>query len=96
MPDDVDPDATGHAIIGRVVDVEGRPLQGALVQSWPGVDPERVRLDSMLNELGQKVAEVGPSMPVSILGLSGTPESGDDVLALADERKVRELAGLLR
>jgi translation initiation factor IF-2 len=29
---------------------------------------------------------------VSVLGLSGTPEAGDDVLVLEDERKVRELA----
>jgi translation initiation factor IF-2 len=31
-------------------------------------------------------------MPVSVLGLSGTPEAGDDMLVLEDERKVRELA----
>jgi len=50
------------------------------------------RVRSMLNESGQKVESVGPSMPVSILGLSSTPESGDDVLVLEDERKGRELA----
>jgi translation initiation factor IF-2 len=50
------------------------------------------RVRSMLNELGQKVESVGPSMPVSILGLSSTPESGDDVLVIEDERKGRELA----
>ena len=46
----------------------------------------------MLDESGQSVSSVGPSMPVSILGLSGTPNAGDEVQVLDDERKARELA----
>jgi translation initiation factor IF-2 len=46
----------------------------------------------MTNERGEAVTEVGPSQPVSVLGLSGTPNAGDDVQVLDDERKARELA----
>jgi translation initiation factor IF-2 len=46
----------------------------------------------MLNESGQGVSEAGPSIPVEILGLSGTPRAGDEVIAVADERKAREIA----
>jgi translation initiation factor IF-2 len=50
------------------------------------------RIRNMLNEGGQRVEEAGPSMPVSVLGLSSTPNAGDEVLSLDDERKIRELA----
>jgi translation initiation factor IF-2 len=46
----------------------------------------------MLNEAGQGVSEAGPSIPVEIVGLSGTPKAGDEVIAVADERKAREIA----
>ncbi|HJP39995.1 MAG TPA: translation initiation factor IF-2 [Gammaproteobacteria bacterium] len=50
------------------------------------------RVRNMLDDTGERVESAGPSMPVQVLGLAGTPEAGDDVLALEDERKVRELA----
>jgi translation initiation factor IF-2 len=50
------------------------------------------RVRAMTNELGVAVTEVGPSQPVAVLGLSGTPNAGDDALVLEDERKARELA----
>ena len=52
----------------------------------------RVRL--MLNERGDPVAEAGPSVPVEVLGLNGTPEAGDDFSVVGDERRARELAEL--
>ena len=35
--------------------------------------------------------EAGPSIPVEILGLSDVPSAGDEAIALADEKKAREL-----
>jgi len=50
------------------------------------------RVRAMLDETGKQVDEAGPSMPVVVLGLSGAPNAGDDVLAVESERKAREVA----
>jgi translation initiation factor IF-2 len=50
------------------------------------------RVRAMFNENGQQVQEAGPSMPVVVLGLSGAPNAGDEVLAVESERKAREVA----
>lgn len=50
------------------------------------------RVRAMLDENGKQVQEAGPSMPVVVLGLSGAPNAGDDVLAVESERKAREVA----
>jgi translation initiation factor IF-2 len=50
------------------------------------------RVRAMLDENGKPIEEAGPSIPVEILGLSGTPNAGDDVLVVENERKAREVA----
>jgi translation initiation factor IF-2 len=50
------------------------------------------RVRSMLDESGSAVHEAGPSIPVEIQGLSDVPAAGEDVMALGDERKAREIA----
>jgi len=50
------------------------------------------RVRAMFNEAGQSVAEAGPSLPVVVLGLSGAPNAGDDLLVVESERKAREVA----
>ncbi len=50
------------------------------------------RVRAMLDENGKSVSEAGPSVPVEILGLSDVPAAGDEVMALTDERKAREIA----
>jgi translation initiation factor IF-2 len=50
------------------------------------------RVRAMFDENGQPVEEAGPSTPVQLLGLSGTPMAGDDLIVLTDERKTREVA----
>jgi translation initiation factor IF-2 len=50
------------------------------------------RVRAMLDENGKAIREAGPSMPVVVLGLSGTPNAGDEVLAVESERKAREVA----
>lgn len=52
------------------------------------------RVRAMLDETGSQVNSAGPSMPVEILGLSSTPNAGDDVFVVQDERKAREIANL--
>lgn len=50
------------------------------------------KVRAMQDENGDKIEEAGPSIPVEILGLNGTPDAGDDFLVVADEKKARELA----
>ncbi|MDL2232612.1 translation initiation factor IF-2 [Ruminococcaceae bacterium OttesenSCG-928-L11] len=45
----------------------------------------------MLNDMGERVDEAGPSMPVEITGLSEVPQAGDVFNAVEDERLAREL-----
>jgi translation initiation factor IF-2 len=55
-----------------------------------GVNYGRVR--AMLDENGKPIKEAGPSIPVEILGLDGTPDAGDELTVVADEKKAREVA----
>ncbi|MFP6828776.1 MAG: translation initiation factor IF-2 [Gammaproteobacteria bacterium] len=52
------------------------------------------RIRAMFDETGASVESAGPSMPVVVLGLSGTPMAGDDMLVVDDERSAREVARL--
>lgn len=78
----------GRGPVATVLVQSGALHKGDMVLS--GLEYGRVR--AMLNENGQAVSEAGPSIPVEILGLSGTPKAGDEVIAVADERKAREIA----
>ena len=44
------------------------------------------------DEAGQPVGSAGPSIPVVVLGLSGAPNAGDELLVVESERKAREVA----
>lgn len=50
------------------------------------------RVRAMLDEAGKNIDEAGPSIPVVVLGLSGTPNAGDVALVVTEERKAREIA----
>ncbi|CAN5320661.1 translation initiation factor IF-2 [soil metagenome] len=87
------------AIIESSLDKGRGPVATILVQSGTlrkgdiilaGFEYGRVR--AMLDESGKSVETAGPSIPVEVLGLSGVPVSGDDVIVIADERKAREIA----
>ncbi len=50
------------------------------------------RVRAMINDRGQQVKEAGPSVPVEVLGLQGTPLAGDDLIAVENEARAREVA----
>jgi translation initiation factor IF-2 len=50
------------------------------------------RVRAMFDEAGRPVTEAPPSTPVVVLGLSGTPNAGDELLSVENERKAREVA----
>ena len=56
------------------------------------VGHEYGRIRAMLDENGQQVRAAGPSIPVEILGLNGTPDAGDDFLVVESEKKARDVA----
>jgi translation initiation factor IF-2 len=56
------------------------------------VGHEYGRIRAMLDENGKQIASAGPSIPVEILGLNGTPEAGDEFLVVENEKKAREVA----
>ncbi|MCL7746507.1 translation initiation factor IF-2 [Halalkalibacter alkaliphilus] len=49
------------------------------------------RVRAMVNDLGRRVKEVGPSTPVEITGLNEVPLAGDQFQAFADEKKARQI-----
>ncbi|MFT3758578.1 translation initiation factor IF-2 [Thauera sp.] len=94
----VDAPAKGLIIEARLDKGRG-PVASLLVQSGTlrkgdallaGATYGRIR--AMLDENGKQIDEAGPSIPVEILGLSDVPAAGDEAIALADERKAREIA----
>ncbi|GAB6389034.1 translation initiation factor IF-2 [Stutzerimonas marianensis] len=78
----------GRGPVATVLVQDGTLRQGdmALVGSNYG------RIRAMLDENGKPIKEAGPSIPVEILGLDGTPDAGDELTVLADEKKAREVA----
>ena len=50
------------------------------------------KVKAMFNERGQKVAEAGPSTPVSVLGLNGAPTAGETFVVMADEKEAKDIA----
>jgi translation initiation factor IF-2 len=79
---------TGRGTVATVLVTRGTLKRGDSIVA--GEVFGRVR--RMMDESGQEISEAGPSTPVAILGLSGTPSAGDDVAVVSDERKAREVA----
>jgi translation initiation factor IF-2 len=49
------------------------------------------RVRALVNDQGQTVQEAGPSVPVEVLGFSGTPEAGDTFAVVENEGRAREV-----
>ena len=50
------------------------------------------KVKAMHDERGNEVKEVGPSTPISILGLDGAPQAGDKFSVFSDEREAKQIA----
>jgi translation initiation factor IF-2 len=50
------------------------------------------RVRALFDEAGRQVGEAGPSIPVVVLGLSGVPDAGDDLVVVEDERLAKDVA----
>ena len=78
----------GRGPVATVLVQDGTLRQGDMVL----VGSNYGRIRAMLDENGKSIKEAGPAIPVEILGLDGTPEAGDDMTVVADEKKAREVA----
>jgi len=78
----------GRGTIATILVQKGTLKKGDIVI----VGQEYGRVRAMFNEQGEALAAAGPSTPVEVLGLSGTPASGDELQVASDERKAREVA----
>ena len=78
----------GRGAVATVLVQNGTLKRGDIVIA--GTFYGRVR--AMMDEAGGQTNEAGPSIPVEILGLNGTPDAGDEFVVVADERMAREVA----
>ncbi|NBB92206.1 MAG: translation initiation factor IF-2 [Gammaproteobacteria bacterium] len=78
----------GRGPVATILVQDGTLHRGDMILA--GEEYGRVR--AMFDETGQAIDAAGPSIPAEVLGLSGVPNAGDDVLAVADEKKAKEAA----
>ncbi len=78
----------GRGPVATILVQSGQLKHGDILLS--GKEYGRVR--AMFDDTGAAVKAVGPSMPVEVLGLSGVPQAGDEVLVVADDKTAREVA----
>ena len=87
------------AVIEAKLDVGRGPVATVLVQNGTlqrgdifVVGEQWGKVRALINDKGERVDEAGPSVPVEVLGLNGTPEAGDVLNVVDDEAKAREIA----
>jgi translation initiation factor IF-2 len=78
----------GRGAVATLLVQSGTLKQGDMIIA--GEEYGRIR--NMFNETGASIKEAGPSQPAVVLGLSKTPNAGDDFLVVKNERKAREVA----
>ncbi len=90
--------AVGHVVEAKLDSGRG-PVATVLVKEGTlhagdavvcGVHHGKVR--ALLDDYGQKVDDAGPSYPVEVIGLSGVPMAGDEMVALKDEKDAKQVS----
>ncbi|MFT6061863.1 MAG: translation initiation factor IF-2 [Paracoccaceae bacterium] len=87
------------AVIEAKLDVGRGPVATVLVQKGTlkrgdifVVGEQWGRVRALINDKGERVEQAGPSVPVEVLGLQGTPSAGDVLNVVEDEGRAREIA----
>ncbi len=90
--------ARGHVVEAKL-DAGRGPVATVLIQEGTlragdsvvcGMHYGKVR--ALLNDTGQQVESAGPSIPVEIIGLSGVPQAGDELVSLTDEKDAKQIS----
>lgn len=91
--------AAQGAVIEAQLDVGRGPVATVLVQHGTlrrgdifVVGEQWGKVRALINDKGERVEEAGPSVPVEVLGLNGTPEAGDVLNVVETEAQAREIA----
>ena len=87
------------AVIEAQLDVGRGPVATVLVQTGTlrqgdifVVGEQYGKVRALINDHGERVKEAGPSVPVEVLGLNGTPEAGDVLNVVETDAQAREIA----
>ncbi|KZY38942.1 translation initiation factor IF-2, partial [Roseovarius sp. HI0049] len=91
--------AAEGAVIEAQLDVGRGPVATVLVQRGTlhqgdifVVGEQYGKVRALINDRGERVKDAGPSVPVEVLGLNGTPEAGDVLNVVQSEGQAREIA----
>ncbi|MBN2907352.1 MAG: translation initiation factor IF-2 [Rhodobacteraceae bacterium] len=91
--------AAQGAVIEAQLDVGRGPVATVLIQNGTlhqgdifVVGEQWGKVRALINDKGERVKEAGPSVPVEVLGLNGTPEAGDVLNVVDTEAQAREIA----
>jgi len=91
--------AAQGAVIEAQLDVGRGPVATVLVQNGTlkqgdifVVGEQWGKVRALVNDKGERVKLAGPSVPVEVLGLNGTPEAGDVLNVVDTEAQAREIA----
>ena len=91
--------AAEGAVIEAQLDVGRGPVATVLVQTGTlrqgdifVVGEQYGKVRALINDKGERVKEAGPSVPVEVLGLNGTPEAGDVLNVVDTDAQAREIA----
>ncbi|WP_127600182.1 translation initiation factor IF-2 [Nitratireductor alexandrii] len=95
-----DPERTSEGVVIEAKLDKGRgPVATVLVQTGkllPGdiivAGNEWGKVRALVNDRGEQLSEAGPSMPVEVLGLQGTPQAGDRFATVENEARAREIS----
>ncbi len=77
----------GRGPIATILVQSGTINKGDIIIS--GQEFGRVR--ALITDNGKNITSAGPSTPLEVLGLSGTPNAGDEMIVVPDEKKAREV-----
>ncbi|APH70476.1 translation initiation factor IF-2 [Aquibium oceanicum] len=94
-----DPERTSEGVVIEAKLDKGRgPVATVLVQTgmlMPGdiivAGNEWGKVRALVNDRGEQIKEAGPSTPVEVLGLQGTPQAGDRFATVESEARAREI-----
>ena len=90
--------ARGHVVEAKL-DAGRGPVATVLIQEGTLHTGDSVvcgihygKLRALLNDLGQQVSFAGPSLPVEVIGLSGVPSAGDELVSVTDEKDAKQIS----